>query len=196
MFYRKYGKRIFDIIVSAFSLVILSPLFLIISICIKIDSKGPIFFKQERLGKNGKVFTIYKFRTMVENAENIGDGLSIKSQGDNRITKFGSFLRKTSLDEIPQLFNVLYGDMSLIGPRPPVTYHPYKGYSNYPKKFQKRFLVKPGITGYSQITVRNSVPWNERIELDLIYVENCSFMFDIKIMLLTVQRVLKKDNIY
>jgi len=133
---------------------------------------------------------------MVENAENIGDGLSIKSQGDNRITKSGIFLRKTSLDEIPQLFNVLYGDMSLVGPRPPVTYHPYKGYSNYPKKFQKRFLVKPGITGYSQITVRNSVPWNERIELDLIYVENCSFMFDIKIMLLTVQRVVKKDNIY
>lgn len=196
MFYRKYGKRIFDIIVSAFSLVILSPLFLIISICIKIDSKGPIFFKQERLGKNGKIFTIYKFRTMVENAENIGDGLVIKTNRDDRVTKIGRILRKTSLDELPQLLNVFKGDMSIVGPRPPVVYHPYNGYNQYPHWAKKRFSEVPGITGLAQVEVRNSASWDERILIDNNYVSDVSLLRDVKIIIQTIYVSLLRKNIY
>src|SRR5690554_5808678 len=141
-----FFKRIIDIVGSFIGVLLLSPLFLLISILIKIDSKGPVFFKQERIGQRGKTFKILKFRTMVVNAENIGDGLKVKSDSDNRITKLGKFLRKTSLDEIPQLMNVFIGNMSFVGPRPPVKYFPYKGYQNYPIWMQKRFLMKPGIT--------------------------------------------------
>lgn len=171
-FYKSYGKTLIDFLLSLVGLIIISPLLLIISLLIKIDSRGPIFFKQKRLGRNGEVFQIYKFRTMVVNAENIGDGLSIKNEKDNRITKVGGFLRKTSLDELPQLINVLRAEMALIGPRPPVTYHPYKGYYNYPEWAQKRFEVRPGITGLAQVKVRNSATWDERIKYDNIYVEH------------------------
>lgn len=131
-------KRLFDLISSVIGVLLISPLLVLIAIMIKISTKGPILFKQDRLGKNGKTFKILKFRTMVVNAERIGDGLSIKSDNDQRITKIGRFLRATSLDELPQLFNVIIGDMSLVGPRPPVTYHPYK-YSEY-DEFQKEDL--------------------------------------------------------
>ncbi|MBA5730051.1 sugar transferase, partial [Aerococcaceae bacterium INB8] len=163
-------KKSLDLVGSFFAIVILSPLLLVIAILIKIDSNGPVFFRQDRLGKDGTTFKIIKFRTMVNNAEKIGDGLSIKSESDSRITKIGSFLRNTSLDELPQLFNVIKGDMSIVGPRPPVTYHPYKGYENYPEWAKTRFKMLPGVTGLAQITVRNSVSWEKRIEWDVKYI--------------------------
>lgn len=195
-FYKTYGKAILDTLLSLLGLIVLSPLLLLISLFIKLDSKGPVFFKQKRLGEYGREFQIYKFRTMVVNAENIGDGLSIKTEKDNRITKVGRFLRKTSLDELPQLINVIRAEMALIGPRPPVTYHPYQGYDNYPIWAKKRFDVRPGITGLAQVRVRNSATWDERIEFDNIYVNNISLIYDIKIFFDTLIAVLKKDKIY
>lgn len=189
-------KRAFDFFSSFCALVLLSPLLVLISIWIKTSSKGPVFFLQKRLGKNGKEFKIIKFRTMVVNAEHIGTGLRVKDDTDDRITKPGHLLRKTSLDEIPQLINVLIGDMSLIGPRPPVTYHPYKGYSGYPEKAKKRFEMRPGITGLAQIKVRNSATWDKRIEYDIEYVKNFNVLLDLKILLNTIVQVLKRENIY
>ena len=193
--YAKYFKRILDFILSLIAIIILSPVFLIIAIAIKIDSKGPVFFLQERLGKDGKVFKIIKFRTMVVNAEHIGDGLKVKSEKDNRITKIGKILRKTSLDELPQFVNVLKGDMTIIGPRPPVTYYPYK-YEEYTEEQKNRFNVKPGITGLAQVKVRNSVSWDERIKIDLLYVKKVTFLSDIKIAILTFISVFNKKGIY
>lgn len=189
-------KRIIDFLGSTMGIIILSPILIIISIMIKLDSKGSIFFKQKRLGLYGKPFYILKFRTMVENAENIGDGLTVKSDTDSRITKIGSFLRKTSLDELPQLFNVFIGNMSLVGPRPPVTYFPYDGYNNYPEWAKKRFSMKPGITGLAQITVRNSVSWNQRIKIDLQYINEFTVITDFKLIFSTILRVVKSDNVY
>lgn len=189
-------KRILDILTSLIAIIILSPFLLIFAIAIKLDSKGPIIFKQYRLGKFGKVFTIYKFRTMVVNAEHIGDGLSIKSDKDPRITKVGGFFRKTSIDELPQLFNVLLGDMSLVGPRPPVTYKPYDGYENYPHWAKKRFEMRPGVTGLAQVKVRNSATWDERIKIDNEYIDNFSLWLDIKILFMTVGKVFGSENIY
>nr|WP_276937999.1 sugar transferase [Helcococcus sueciensis] len=189
-------KRIFDILASLLAIVILSPFLLIFSIILKLDSKGPILFKQKRLGKNGKIFTIYKFRTMVVNAENIGDGISIKSDKDPRITKVGGVYRKTSIDELPQLFNVLLGDMSLVGPRPPVIYTPYDGYENYPEWAKKRFEMRPGVTGLAQVKVRNSATWDERIKIDNEYIDRFSLWLDIKILFMTVGKVFGSDNIY
>jgi len=189
-------KRTIDILGSLIGLIILSPFLLIMAIIIRLTSEGPAFFKQERLGKNGKVFKIIKFRTMVVNAENIGDGLTVKSESDYRITKVGRFLRKTSLDELPQLFNVLLGQMSLVGPRPPVTYFPYDGYENYPDWAKKRFIMRPGITGLTQVTVRNSVTWDERIEVDNEYINNFNVWFDIKILFGTLFKIVKPEDIY
>ncbi|MEK2457241.1 sugar transferase [Tetragenococcus halophilus] len=189
-------KRLFDFLGSLMGIGILSPILLIISITIKFSSKGPVFFKQKRLGKDGKVFNVFKFRTMVTNAENIGNGLTVKNELDNRITGIGRFLRKLSLDELPQLFNVLLGNMSLVGPRPPVTYFPYDGYQNYPEWAKKRFLMKPGITGMAQVTVRNSVPWNDRIKVDNKYIDSFSLVLDFKILLLTIKKIFSTDNIY
>lgn len=189
-------KRVIDLLGSLFGLVILSPLLIIIAIFIKIDSRGPILFKQERIGKNGKIFKIFKFRTMIVGAEKQGDGLFVKTKADPRITRLGNFLRKTSLDELPQLINVLKGEMSIVGPRPPAKYFPYNGYENYPDWAKKRFLIKPGITGLSQVRVRNSVPWDERILVDIEYVDSFNVLLDIKIILLTVARVIKPKSIY
>jgi len=189
-------KRLMDILGSLIGLVILSPLLLIIGIAIKLTSKGPVIFRQERLGKKGEVFEIMKFRTMVLNAENIGDGLTVKSEDDKRITKVGKFLRKTSLDELPQLFNVLGGSMSLVGPRPPVTYFPYDGYTNYPEWDKKRFSMKSGITGLAQVTVRNSVTWDDRIHVDNQYIDRFNIFLDIKIIFSTAFKIIKPENIY
>ncbi len=191
-----FFKRFLDIVSSSLGLLILSPLILIISLMIKITSEGPILFKQDRLGQNGNVYKILKFRTMVVNAEQIGDGLTVKDESDPRITKLGSFLRSTSLDELPQLFNVIIGEMSIVGPRPPVTYFPYDGYEKYPKWAKDRFSMKPGITGLSQITVRNSVSWDQRMKVDLEYVKRASILLDIKIVILTIPALLKRKNIY
>lgn len=189
-------KRCIDFLGSLIGLIILSPVFAIISVLIKITSKGPVFFLQERLGKDGKVFKIIKFRTMVVNAEHMGDGLRVKEGTDPRITKIGRFLRKTSLDELPQLFNTLAGSMSLVGPRPPATYHPYNGYENYPIWAKKRFQMRPGVTGLAQATVRNSASWDERIRIDNEYIDKFNVLFDIKILFMTVARVLRSSDIY
>lgn len=193
--YVSFFKRILGLIFSLVGFIILIPIFLIISILIKLTSKGPIFFKQERIGRNGKIFNMYKFRTMIVNAENIGDGIRVRSKNDPRITKIGKILRRTSLDELPQLINVIKGDMSLVGPRPPVTYHPYNGYNNYPENAKKRFIVRPGLTGLSQIKYRNGVSWDKRIEIDVNYTESISFLQDIKIILATIKIVFKPVNI-
>ena len=189
-------KRLIDFIGSLFGLILISPLLIIISILIKFTSKGPIFFQQERLGQYGEIFNIFKFRTMVVNAEKMGDGLSVKTKNDNRITKVGKVLRATSLDELPQLFNVLIGNMSLVGPRPPVTYHPYSGYEQYPEWAKKRFLLKPGMTGLAQITVRNAVSWQERIKVDNEYIDSFNIWFDIQILFKTFLKLFKTQDIY
>lgn len=191
--YAKYMKRVLDFIISFFAVIILSPIMLAIGIAIKINSKGPIFFCQERLGKDGKIFKIIKFRTMIVNAEQ--SGLRIKGKNDCRITKFGNILRNTSLDELPQFINVIKGEMALIGPRPPVTYHPHK-YEDYEDEQKKRFLVRPGITGLAQIKVRNNATWDERIRIDIEYIENITFKKDIKIFIDTIVKIVKRENIY
>lgn len=189
-------KRIIDLFGSLAGLIIISPILIIIALSIKLTSKGPVFFRQERVGKNGEVFKILKFRTMVVNAENTGMGLFIESENDNRITKIGKYLRATSLDELPQLLNVLGGEMSLVGPRPPVPYHPYK-FDEYSNFQQQRFKMKPGITGLAQVTVRNSVTWDERIQIDIKYIENFNIWLDLKILFYTIQKVFfKRENIY
>lgn len=179
-------KHIFDFLASLLGLIIISPIFLAICIAIMINDPGSAFFKQKRIGKDGKTFEIIKFRTMVLNAEKLGDGLVVQSEDDPRITKVGRLLRKTSLDELPQLLNILLGQMSLIGPRPPVTYHPYNGYENYPERAKKRFQMRPGITGLAQVEKRNSATWDERIEIDIDYVENFSLLLDLKILFKTL----------
>lgn len=193
--YRLFFKRFLDFILSLLAIIILSPLLLIISIFIKLDSKGPVFFLQERVGLNQKIFKIIKFRTMVVNAEHIGDGLRVKENDDPRITKIGRILRKTSLDELPQLFNIIKGDMSIIGPRPPVTYHPYN-VGEYDEIKKHRFDVRPGLSGLAQVKVRNSATWDERIEYDLSYIKNITLINDLKILLKTIIGVIKRDNIY
>ena len=194
--FQLFVKRLFDIIVSFIAIVILSPVLLIVALAIKLDSKGPVMFLQERLGYKGKTFRIIKFRTMMVNAEHIGEGLRVSSDKDPRITKVGRFLRATSLDELPQFFNILGGSMSLVGPRPPVTYHPYKGYEGYPEWAKKRFEMRPGVTGLVQATVRNSVVWDERIKIDNQYIDSFSLWTDFKIMLMTVKRVFGGKDIY
>lgn len=189
-------KRLVDMLGSIIGLLIISPILILIAISIKITSKGPVLFKQERLGKGGKVFKILKFRTMILNAEQLGDGLKVQSDHDSRITKIGKFLRATSLDELPQLLNVLAGQMSLVGPRPPVPFHPYKGVSNYPAWAKKRFFMRPGITGLSQVIVRASVEWDERMVFDVKYVNEFSVWLDIKILLKTFLKVFLRDSIY
>lgn len=184
-------KSVIDVIVAAVGLVLLFPPFVLISIAIKLTSKGPVFFHQDRVGINGRIFKLYKFRTMVVGAENIGAGLSVAGN-DVRITKAGAILRKTSLDELPQLFNVLKGDLSLVGPRPTVPQH-----LEYYGEFERRRLeVKPGITGLAMVRGRGSVPWSVRIKYDVEYVENFSLWLDLKILLQTVWVVLTRKNIY
>lgn len=192
--YKNYIKRFLDVF---FVLILIVPLLvtgLIISLLIKLDSKGNVLFKQERLGKNLQVFEIYKFRTMIEDAEGKGSGI-YTSKGDPRITKVGKFLRKTSLDELPQLINVIKGDMSIVGPRPPVPYHPYK-INEYPEARAKRFEVRPGITGLAQVSGRNNLTWDERIDYDVKYVAKHSCILDFKIIFLTIVQTLSSKNIY
>lgn len=187
-------KRLLDIILSLIGIIIISPIFLIVAIAIKIDSKGPVIFKQKRLGKNGKEFEIYKFRSMVVGAEKIGTGVYSK-KGDSRVTRVGNFIRMTSIDELPQLINILKGEMSFIGPRPVLTYHPWK-LEEYTEEQLVRFEIKPGVTGWAQIHGRKDVPWDKRIQLDVYYVQNISFLLDLKIFFKTIYKViLMKDNV-
>ena len=188
-------KRILDFVLTLVGTVIISPILLVIAILIKCSSKGPILFKQDRLGYHGKTFRILKFRTMVVNAEHMGTGVVINEKDDPRVTKIGRFLRSTSLDELPQVFNVLKGDMALVGPRPPVTYHPYDGYKNYPEWAKKRFEMRPGMTGLVQTTIRSDAPWDDRMKIDCEYVDKFSVLFDIKILFDTVKTVIKGEAI-
>lgn len=191
-FYRAV-KKFLDVTASFLGLVLLSPLLLAVSILIKIDSRGPIIFRQKRIGRNGKVFEIYKFRSMCVGAEKTGSGV-YSGKGDARVTRIGKILRATSIDELPQLLNILKGEMSFVGPRPPLTYHPWK-YEEY-TDFQKRmFEVRPGITGWAQVNGRKDVEWHKRIELNVWYVDHMSLLLDIKIMFMTAFKVLTNaDN--
>lgn len=183
----KSVKRLIDIIISLGILVVLSPVLLIIALLVKIDSKGPVIFKQERLGKDGKTFWMYKFRTMCVNAETQGSGV-YSGKGDARVTRIGRILRATSMDELLQAVNILKGDMSFIGPRPPLTYHPWK-LEEYTQEQKRMFKVRPGITGWAQVNGRKEVEWNKRIILNVWYVDNLSFKLDAKIFFMTIFKV-------
>ena len=194
-------KRAFDIVASLMMILILTviPVLIIVPIVIKLTSKGPAVFVQERMGKDGKVFNIYKFRTMSLPPEGTYsvDGVLYKPNGEllepssTRITKVGAVLRKTSLDELMQLFNILNGTMSFVGPRPTL---PYQA-QNYTEEQKRRFAMRPGVTGWAQVNGRNGLTWAEKIHFDLEYVDNFSLLFDLKILFKTVAVVLKKDDI-
>ena len=191
--YKHFFKRFFDILFSFLILLILSPVLLIVAIAIKIDSKGPVIFKQKRIGRKGKVFNIYKFRSMCVNAEHTGSGV-YSGKDDARVTRVGKFLRATSIDELPQAVNILKGDMSFIGPRPPLTYHPWP-IEEYTDEQKKMFDVRPGITGWAQVNGRKGVEWHDRIKLSVWYVEHLTMWLDIKIFFLTFFKVLSNaDN--
>ena len=185
--YKKFLKRFIDICLSLGILSILGIPMLVVALLIKLDSDGPAIFKQERLGLGGKVFHIYKFRTMCVGAEHTGSGV-YSGKGDSRVTRIGKILRATSIDELPQALNILKGDMSFIGPRPPLTYHPWP-IEEYTEEQLHMFDVRPGITGWAQVNGRKSVEWNKRIELNNWYVENMSLALDVKILFMTVFKV-------
>lgn len=193
-FYCRYVKEVIDRILAIVGLVCFGWLFLFIAIAIKIDDpKGTVIFKQERLGKSGKVYWMYKFRSMKVGAEHTGTGV-YSDDHDERITKIGHFLRKTSLDEIPQLVNILKGDLALIGFRSPLTYHPWT-WEEYTDEQRKMFDIKPGITGWAQVNGRKTVEWNKRIELNVWYAQHVSFLLDLKILVMTVLKVFSNaDN--
>lgn len=192
-----YFKRGLDILISVTLLLLLIPLFIVISLFLKIDSRGPIFFKQARLSLNGKEFMILKFRTMIVNAEKTGAGL-FNYSNDPRVTRFGHFLRNTSLDELPQLINVIKGDMSLVGPRPCVTYE-LGDYETLNRRYKRRFSVLPGITGYAQIKGRNEITWDEKVNLDNEYIDlfiKRGILIDLIILVKTFSSVFKRNSIY
>jgi len=185
--YRKYIKRLIDIVASFIGLSLLAPILVIITLFLVVANDGKPFFFQKRPGKNGKIFSIVKFKTMNDKKDATGNLL----QDAERLTKVGSFVRKTSLDEIPQLLNVLIGDMSLIGPRPLlVQYLPL-----YNENQKKRHDVRPGITGWAQVNGRNAISWEQKFEYDVYYVKNLSFSMDVQVIMKTVQKVLKSDGI-
>lgn len=192
-FYKNYGKRAIGFIIALIAFIILLPILILVAILIKLDSKGPVIFKQERLGVDGVPFKIYKFRSMCVGAEQQGSGV-YSYKGDSRITRVGRIIRATSIDELPQLWNILKGDMALIGPRPALTYHPWP-YEQYDEHQKHMFDVRPGITGWAQVNGRKEVPWPERIKLNVYYVEHVSLWFDVKILLMTVFKVVTNaDN--
>ncbi len=185
--YRKFIKRFLDFILSLMALIILSPILLIIYILVRIKLGKPAIFKQERPGKNEKIFTLYKFRTMTDEKDKDGNLLP----DEKRLTKFGNVLRSTSLDELPELVNILKGDMSIVGPRPLlVEYLPL-----YNEEQKRRHNVRPGLTGLAQVSGRNNLSWEEKFKDDVYYVDHISLWEDIKIILKTVGKVLKREGI-
>lgn len=193
-------KRCFDIVSSLMAIIVFSPLFLVVSILVKLDSDGKIIFSHRRLGINGQEIEVYKFRTMVSNAEEVLNKMpssqkkefekNFKLDNDPRITKTGKVLRKTSLDELPQLFNILIGNMSVVGPRPIVK----KEVEKYGKYSDKLFSVKPGLTGMWQANGRSCTTYEQRVKMDMYYIDNRSFWLDIKIILKTVVSVIKREG--
>lgn len=190
-------KRFFDIVICTITIIILIPLWILVAIAIKCDSKGPVFFTQDRRTKNGRIFKMYKFRSMVVNAERMEAGL-FNFVNDPRVTKMGRFLRNSSIDELPQLWNVVKGDLSICGPRPCVTYE-LGDFETLNKKYKKRFEVRGGITGLAQIKGRNENSWDEKVTYDNLYIEEFKrqgIWLDIKIIACTVAKVFKKQDIY
>lgn len=190
-------KRFFDILISGIIIVLLLPLWIVLSIAVKVDSKGPVLFKQGRRTKNGRVFKMWKFRSMIVNAEHMGAGL-FNYEDDPRVTKVGRFLRNSSLDELPQLFNIFVGDMSFVGPRPCVTYE-LGDFDTLNKRYKKRFEVKAGLTGLAQVKGRNDITWDQKVGFDNEYVDKFKkkgILVDISILFMSVGKVFKKENIY
>ncbi len=195
--YRNFVKRLFDIIISLIAMPFLLLVLLVFAPIIYFTDKGPVFYNAPRLGRKGKVFKMFKLRSMYVNAPDIrnADGSTFNGDNDPRVTKVGRLMRKASIDELPQLFNVLIGDMSLIGPRAHLATN-YKGYETLSQRGQRRLDVRPGITGYNQAYYRNSVDMQESVTHDIYYVDNLSFGMDIKILFKTVETVLKRENVY
>ncbi len=184
-------KRAIDLMAGLPGLLLISPLLLGLALAIQLDDGGPVFFRQQRAGLKGQVFKIFKFRTMVQNAENLGAGVFVEEE-DPRITGAGKVMRRFSLDELPQLINILRGEMSLVGPRPTLPYQ----VDNYDARQKKRLNVKPGVTGWAQVNGRSALSWPERIELDLWYINNWSLVLDLRIILKTFKVIFEKSNLY
>lgn len=184
---QKFIKRAIDVLASSLGLLLLSPILVIVAILVRIKLGSPIFFTQNRVGKDGKIFKMIKFRTMLDATDKWGDPLP----DEERLTSFGKLLRSTSLDELPELINVLKGDMSLVGPRPLLVEY----IELYSEEQFRRHEVRPGITGWAQVNGRNTLAWNERFKMDVDYVDSQDLIFDIKILFLTVFKVLKRDGI-
>lgn len=185
--YRKYFKRPMDLILSVFAVILLSPVLLIVAVLVKIKHGSPVIFKQKRPGLKEKIFTLYKYRTMTDERDENGELLP----DEIRLTKFGKFLRATSLDELPELFNILKGDMSIVGPRPQLV----KDLVFMSSQQRLRQKVLPGLSGWAQVNGRNSVKWEEKLALDLEYIENITFLGDLKIICVTLGKVFKREGI-
>lgn len=189
-------RRVIDTIIAGLALFLLSPLLLILALAIKMDSKGPIIFKQQRIGKGFKTYNMFKFRSMVDNAQTMGTGV-YSFAGDPRVTKVGRFIRKTSLDELPQLWNIVRGDMAFVGPRSPVVGY-FPEYEGLNEAYKRRFTVLPGITGLAQIVGRNELSWDEKVKYDNIYIDNVlkfGPLYDFKIWILTFVRVISMRGV-
>jgi lipopolysaccharide/colanic/teichoic acid biosynthesis glycosyltransferase len=184
-------RRLFDIVVAATALVLTSPILAVAIVAIRLETPGHPIYRQRRIGKDGRPFDLLKLRTMVAGAESMGSGLSV-NEGDPRITRVGAILRRYSIDELPNLVNVLRGDMSIIGPRPTIPVQ----VAQYTERQRGRLAVKPGLTGWAQVNGRAALPWDERIELDLWYIEHRSWRLDLEILLRTVRIVLGGDGLY
>lgn len=186
-FYKKYVKRLMDFILSLMAIIVLSPILLVVAILVRVKLGGPVLFKQKRPGLNEKIFTMYKFRTMTDEKDESGELLP----DSVRLTKFGKILRSTSLDELPGIFNILKGDMSIVGPRPLlVRYLRY-----YTEEEKVRHSLRPGLSGLAQVKGRNNLDWNSRLAADVEYVEKISFLLDLKIVLKTILKVFKQDGV-
>lgn len=191
--YRKFIKRLLDLLVSIPASLVVLLVVIPVAIAIKLEDRGPVFYNANRLGKDMVPYKMYKFRSMKVNAPDIRneDGTTYNAEDDPRVTKVGSFIRKTSIDELPQIFNVFIGNMSFVGPRPSPTGNEY----NYSESFLRKFTVLPGITGYNQAMLRNAATSEQREKNDLYYVDNMSFLLDLKIILYTIKSVFQRENI-
>ena len=185
------ARRAFDIVVAATALVVLSPLLALAIVAVKLESRGGAFYRQRRVGLYGREFDVLKLRTMVHGAEHMGAGMAVNT-GDDRITRVGSILRRTSLDELPNLVNVLKGEMAIVGPRPTLP----SQVAQYTERERGRLAVRPGITGWAQVNGRASLPWSERIELDLWYIEHRSWRLDLTILWRSAQLVVRGEGLY